>query len=225
LAHGREEQGPRVCAVANKSSRVVPNLAKDGSRAHAPATKDRRVQKTRRLLLHALGTLLHEKRYDAIVVQEILDRANVGRSTFYAHFRDKDDLLQSAIRDVLRAVTPTEAVAASRSEKVIGFSRAMFEHIEQHMRASKTGLKLRSREVVHARLRRVLEERVSEELGAIALSSSPSRVPRDLLARHLTSTFVVVLEWWVDRQSKLSAGEVDDVFRRLVLPALAGVLD
>ena len=55
---------------------------------------DRRVQKTQDLLHGALASLIHEKSYDAIVVKEILARANVGRSTFYTHFRDKDELLE-----------------------------------------------------------------------------------------------------------------------------------
>jgi len=59
---------------------------------HEEQVKDRRIQKTKSLLHEALGSLIREKPYDAIVVQEILDRANVGRSTFYMHFSDKDDL-------------------------------------------------------------------------------------------------------------------------------------
>jgi AcrR family transcriptional regulator len=71
---------------------------------HGKQTKDRRIQKTKGLLHDALGTLIREKPYDEIVVQEILDRANVGRSTFYMHFRDKGELLVSGIHDMLGAV-------------------------------------------------------------------------------------------------------------------------
>jgi len=60
---------------------------------HEKQVNDRRIQKTKNLLHQALGSLIREKPYDAIVVKEILDRANVGRSTFYTHFRDKDELL------------------------------------------------------------------------------------------------------------------------------------
>ena len=66
--------------------------------------KDRRIQRTQGLLHEALGSLIHEKSYDAISVKEILDRANVGRSTFYMHFGDKDELLLSSIRDMLRSI-------------------------------------------------------------------------------------------------------------------------
>lgn len=66
--------------------------------------KDRRVQKTQSSLRQALLSLLAEKPYDSVAVKEILDRANVGRSTFYMHFRDKDDLLVSGIDDMIGPV-------------------------------------------------------------------------------------------------------------------------
>lgn len=66
--------------------------------------EDRRIQKTLKLLREALVSLIAEKPYDSIVVKEILDRANVGRSTFYTHFRDKDELLSSGIHDMLGPV-------------------------------------------------------------------------------------------------------------------------
>src|SRR5512145_3337249 len=65
------------------------------------AAPDRRTQRTRQALSHALIALIQEKRYEAITVQDICDRANVGRSTFYAHFRDKDDLLASNFQEVM----------------------------------------------------------------------------------------------------------------------------
>ena len=58
---------------------------------------DRRVQKTRKLLQDALIELVAEKGYEAVSIQELLDRANVGRSTFYAHFQGKDQLLHSIL--------------------------------------------------------------------------------------------------------------------------------
>ncbi|MEJ2354006.1 MAG: TetR/AcrR family transcriptional regulator, partial [Anaerolineales bacterium] len=65
---------------------------------------DRRVQRTRQLLNDALMSLIVEKGYDSITVQNIIDRANLGRSTFYAHYQDKDDLLLSGIEDVVHSL-------------------------------------------------------------------------------------------------------------------------
>src|SRR5215510_3310677 len=95
--------------------------------------KDRRVQKTQALLHEALGSLIREKPYDQIVLKEILDRANVGRSTFYTHFRDKDELLASGINEMLRAVHSADlAASGKRNERIIRFSLPVFEHIHRH---------------------------------------------------------------------------------------------
>jgi AcrR family transcriptional regulator len=64
------------------------------------------VARTERALRDALVSLVHEKNYDSIVVKEILERANVGRSAFYAHFRGKRDLLENGIQHMLRALRP-----------------------------------------------------------------------------------------------------------------------
>ena len=65
---------------------------------------DRRVQRTRQLLNRALMELIVEKGYDSVTVQDIIDRANLGRSTFYAHYQDKDDLLFSGIDEVVHSL-------------------------------------------------------------------------------------------------------------------------
>lgn len=174
------------------------------------------------MLFDAFGALLLEKRYDSIVVREILDRANVGRSTFYAHFHDKDALLVSAIRDLLAAVSKAPP-RARHSENVVRFSRPIFQHIAQHLRSGKGRMGLRTRATVHERLRQVLAERLAEDIAAVG--RRPESVPSELLVQHVTSTFVTVLNWWVEAGGKLSPSEVDDVFLALVLPSLSAALD
>ena len=82
------------------------------------ATKkvDRRIQRTRRLLQDALITLILEKGYDKITVQDIIDEANVGRSTFYAHYLDKDDLMASSL-ELLRAELHQHLVGADNGDE------------------------------------------------------------------------------------------------------------
>jgi AcrR family transcriptional regulator len=193
-------------------------------KVHGKQTKDRRVQKTRKLLFDAFGALLLEKRYESIVVREILDRANVGRSTFYAHFRDKETLLVSAIRDIVAAGSQTPSTAR-HSENVVRFSRPLFEHIGQHLRTGKGRMGLRTRATVHERLRQVLAEQLAKDIAAAWRRPASDRVPIELLVQYVTSTFVTVLNWWVESRSKLSPGEVDDMFLALVLPSLSAALD
>src|SRR5437588_12521152 len=93
--------------------------------------QDRRVQKTQKLLREALFSLIREKNYDSIVVKDILDRANVGRSTFYMHFRDKDDLLASSICDLLGTIPSSHPKSGDGcNERILWFSLPIFEHHE-----------------------------------------------------------------------------------------------
>lgn len=192
---------------------------------HDKPAHDRRVQKTRTQLLDALGTLIHEKPYDAIVVQEILDRANVGRSTFYTHFRDKDGLLQDGIRDLVRSAGARTPRSGSRAERVLRFSLPVFEHIDRHRRASEGRMTASSRATVHEQLRHVLAQSIAEDVRAGIEERDPGRMPPDLLIRYVTTSFVSVLNWWVESRSSLSAMEIDHVYRALVLPGLSAALD
>src|SRR5262245_49469875 len=87
--------------VKNTRSTDVRNRTSGPNRSKTP---DRRVQRTKTSLRNALMGLAREKPYPSIAVKEILDRANVGRSTFYTHFRDKDELLHSGIYEMLRSI-------------------------------------------------------------------------------------------------------------------------
>lgn len=185
---------------------------------------DRRVQKTRKVLNEALHSLIREKSYDSIVVREILDRANVGRSTFYTHYHDKDDLLASGIRGIIDPVRTTSA-ASARDERILSFSLPIFEHLERHRRSGNAKMGVKDQAALHQRLRKMLVELIAEDVGrdSRVAGHGPATIPRDLLVRYVTSTFVLVLNWWVESRNQLSASEVNDLFRGLVMPALAGI--
>ena len=188
--------------------------------------QDRRVGKTRALLHGALASLLHEKSYDAIVVKEILGRANVGRSTFYTHFRDKDELLESGIRDMLRATETTSATRpAALADRFLRFSLPIFEHIERYRGASDPPVGAPAHAVVHEHLRRVLVELIADDLRRVGRCRGSARdVPDDLLAQHVASTFLLVLNWWAESEAPLPSEEANDLFRSLMLPAVVGAL-
>lgn len=173
--------------------------------------RDRRVQRTERLLHEALSALIRDKPYDSIAVKEILHRADVGRSTFYAHFRDKDELLISGIRELLGS-----AQLENRQRDLLWFSRPFFEHLDQHRRGSdRTGVA--GQQVVHERLEQIVADLVAAELKREARSAQAAgAIPPDLLARHVASTFVLVLNWWMETDGPMTASEVDDHFRTLV---------
>src|SRR5262244_141968 len=124
-------------------------VSREEAMQHEEGIKDRRVQKTKNLLHQALGSLIREKPYDAIVVKEILDRANVGKSTFYTHFRDKDDLLISGIHDMLGPVpSPTRTLRKSQ-DWILWFGLPGFEHHYRQALSWGVSIGPRARAILH----------------------------------------------------------------------------
>ena len=135
-----------------------------------PETPDRRVQRTKSSLHNALIGLAREKSYPSIAVKEILDRANVGRSTFYTHFRDKDDLLESGIHGILQSVKG-QRPPGSTLERVVAFSLPLLKHIDEHRRAGPK-MKREGRVIMHERMQGVLTSLISEDLATIVPGGS-----------------------------------------------------
>jgi AcrR family transcriptional regulator len=191
-------------------------------------SKDRRIHKTRRLLHEALGSLIREKPYDSIAVKEILDRANVGRSTFYMHFRDKDELLASGIYDILSSLDSAALPSSEKPyERMIRFSLPIFQHIYLHRQSGEARMGSRGRAIIHEHLRKLLAELIADDVKTVLRTrrKKAGQIPQDLLVQYLASTFILVLNWWVESASRLSASEANDLFRSLVMPTLSATLD
>src|SRR5947209_14529730 len=90
---------------------------------------DKRVRRTHERLGSALIELIQEKPIDEVTVQEVLDRASVGRSTFYLHFRDKDDLLFSQLEGLLEMMSTALSRRREESHRVVPVTE-LFAHIE-----------------------------------------------------------------------------------------------
>ncbi len=192
-------------------------------------TADRRVQRTRRLLHKALISLILEKKYEDITVQEILDRADVGRSTFYLHFQDKDELLFSGfqyLESFLESAQETSPTPLSKSyERIIGFSLHMFEHAQEYRRVNRALLGSNAEAVVRRRIHSVLVGIVSREVKLELQSRKRGNGPvsPELLSHFLVSTFVSVLTWWLNSKNPVSPKEIDVAYRHLILPCLASI--
>ena len=193
-----------------------------GREAGRGARPDRRVARSRRALKEALTDLILERGYEAVTVQDVIDRADVGRSTFYAHFRDKDELLAEGIRDLLREAGSAAPPATRKTEWVLRFSAPMFEHIGRYVPANGPGLATRHEDSLHEHLEHAIAASVAESLRRAG--GTEGIVCTELLAEHVAATFVRVLEWWIAGGTRRSASEAEAAFRALVLPALRAAL-
>jgi AcrR family transcriptional regulator len=190
--------------------------------------KDRRVQKTQGLLREALVSLIHEKSYDAIAVKEILDRANVGRSTFYTHFRDKDELLVSGIHEMMRSLHSTVLPSLAKGyEKIIRFSLPIFEYHDRHRHTGVARMGPKGRAIIHEHLQKVIADLIAEDVRKALQSrrKAACQIPPSVVVQYVASTFILVLNWWAESKGPLRSPEANGLFRTLVLPTLAAIFD
>jgi len=192
-------------------------------------TPDRRVQRRRRLLHKALMSRVLEKKYESITVQEILDRADVGRSTFYTHFQDKDELLVSGFENVKNLLQSAQAAGsgsvAKTYERIIGFSLAMFEHANEYRAVNRALLGSNAEAIVrrqiHAALAGVISQEVRREMQEGKRANYP--VSAELLTHFLVSTYISVLTWWLKSRNPVPPEDINAAYRHLVLPCLASI--
>lgn len=177
---------------------------------------DRRVARTRRMLHEALLRLIVRKGYDALTVQEILEEADIGRATFYAHYRSKEDLLRGGferLRTELKAARRAAARKGNERDRPLSFSLAMFEHGCAYRDIYRAMLGGQSSIIAINEIRRVLSELVRDELPAL---QDDGAVPRELMLQFVVGTFLTTLTWCLEKRPKMTPSEINSVFRHLI---------
>lgn len=182
-------------------------------------TIDRRVGRTQAALHRALISLILERGYDSITVEEICQIANVGRSTFYLHYTSKDDLKQSGLDSLRRQLADTAAreMHPDSPRERFGFSLAMFEHARDHIDLYQALAGSRGGTLALGTIRQILSDLVRDELAAKPETPSPDPIPRDLVVHYVVGAFMAVLTWWLDGGAKLPPQRIDAMFRRLTV--------
>jgi AcrR family transcriptional regulator len=182
---------------------------------------DRRVRRTRRSLREALVALIAERGYDRVTVQEVLDRADVGRSTFYAHYRDKDDLFAACFDD-LRAGLERDLAATldGPPHDPIRPVGVLFEHAYRN-REVYQALCGRSGETAGTRhLHRLIRDELRAHLTPIGL-----RLPVDVVTEYLAGALLGVLVWWVRQGFPQPPAEIARVCQAMATPSVLAALD
>jgi AcrR family transcriptional regulator len=173
---------------------------------------DRRVRRTRRILHEALISLILEKGYERTTVQDVLDRADVGRSTFYAHFRDKEALLVMSF-DGLRDDLHRELGEASPPDPAAVVA-AVFAHSYRHRDVYRALCGRQGGTVVYGHLHRLLGGLLSDHLRP-HLKSIGSDLPVDVAAEFYTSAALGLLTWSVDHDHPYRPAELAAMYRAL----------
>lgn len=176
------------------------------------------MRRTRLALVRALVALVLRKRYDAITIQDLLDQADVSRSTFYAHYRGKDDLLLTSFGRMLEGLDrqmeltgPTTRVAPVRE---------LFEHVWRarafHQALARARVLDRQHQSRVALLSGIIERRlVARQRRAARPVAVEARVPIPVLAQALAGSLLTLLRWWVEQGAPCSPAAMDDMYHAL----------
>jgi AcrR family transcriptional regulator len=213
---------------------------------------DRRVQKTRKLLQDALIELVAEKGYESVSIREILDNANVGRSTFYAHFQDKDQLLHSILdrldelfeqhKKLLLEATKNIG-NANNTDLTLGLSPtlSLFQFVGQNHRFFKAMLTNRGYGIfakpiydyVFAHVYGIFTQPIHDDVFAylhgtfktLRLREKYSSLESEIAAHYFVSALMGILVWWVEKDMPCTAEEIDRLFRQLAIPGFRSLVE
>jgi AcrR family transcriptional regulator len=166
--------------------------------------KDRRVRKTRRQLRDTLVSLILERGWDQVSVMDVCAQADIGRSTFYLHFADKEDLLLSGFDELHQALQSVHVKAAG----AFAFVLPLFEHAKENTRLMRAVAGRKSGQAVQRRFRDVANQLIDGELGALGIATDL----RQHAARYLSGALVELLLGWLETPRGMDAPALARIF-------------
>jgi AcrR family transcriptional regulator len=201
---------------------------------------DRRVQRTRHAMRSALLELIKEKGYDSISVEEITQRANLGRATFYLHYKDKEDLLVDEFGELAneRARTLSEIPFSAWlpdlenpdlpvENKPIPPLLMVFQHVANNTDIYRILLQNEKSDRILERIRKIIAQSIAEFMQT-KVENDPIpilfEVPIDLLAAYFSGALLSCVDWWLEQGTSYSPEEMTRMFQRLFFPGARKIL-
>lgn len=202
--------------MANESGPQVRKREAGASRT------DRRVERTERALGAALVELMVAGEFEDISVQELLDRADVGRATFYAHFRNKHDLLLSETERFCRLLDAHFQAREHEGRRLAPVAE-LFAHVADFDHFQRAVARSGLREVVYGLLTEQLARTIERRIGELRPEADAAGFPRAATARLLAAALMELMRWWMPRAVRPTAREMDARFHAIAWGGLASL--
>ena len=171
----------------------------------------------------ALVALILEKGYEAITVQDVIDRANVGRSTFYSHFHDKEDLFLSGF-EKLRNQFEQHLLGQSLNEtSPWALSLVMFQHAQEYQRVYKALIGEKGGHTMLTHIQKYLLALISKHLESQLPAKKKTQMPTEIIALYIVNSLTTLLTWWLDHDMPYPAEQINDMFRQLTQPGVESI--
>lgn len=189
---------------------------------------DPRVVRTRQMLRDALVSLIAEKGFDALTVQDIAERATLNRATFYLHYQDKHDLLvkslHDAIDELMTDIGPSEANGQLVFDGSLRPIAGVFNHVAQHAQFYRVMMGAAGAPAFIVGVRDYIAEITLQWLTVLQPDPQQSTVPLDIVANSLSWSLLGVLIWWLEHDLPQPPEYMAEQFRRLMTLGVPQVL-
>ncbi|MBO0430684.1 TetR/AcrR family transcriptional regulator [Enterococcus sp. DIV0660C] len=183
---------------------------------------DLRVKRTHKMVIEAFIRLVEEKGYDNVTVQDIADEAMINRATFYAHFKDKQDLYEQIFEMAINAFTSVldleQLVHGNRIKvkQIIAALTNIYKNIQERKTFFLTIMDGSSNELLRKKLEELLYNKYANIFNRLKITENELEVPIDFIIEYMTSIFIGTLHWWITSDTNMSAEQLAALVVKLV---------
>lgn len=183
---------------------------------------DLRVQRTNKYIIEAFIRLVEEKGFEQVTVQNIADEAMINRATFYAHYKDKQDLYEKifdlAVESFTAILDFEDFVQGNRIKirKIEAAMTELFLHIQNNRSFYLTIMDASAIEIIRKKLGLILTERYQEIFSTLRITEGDIEVPLDFIIDYMTSIFVGTLHWWLTAETTMTPDHLAKLVIKLV---------
>lgn len=188
---------------------------------------DRRVKRTKRMLAEAILSLVVEQDYEAITINEITQRADINRATFYLHYNSKDELLMEALEEKFEELV-VSFHQVSTDDPIWHASEIdllTFRHVADHAELYKVILGERGMGYIINRILDYITELSLKLLQQSLPAEAELPMPTELIARHYAGSLYALLSWWVLNDMPYSPEYIADLSSRMCRDGIVAMLE
>lgn len=183
---------------------------------------DLRVRRTNKMIIEAFIQLVEEKGYDQITVQDISQRAMINRATFYAHYKDKQDLYDTifdfAIEAFTSVLSPKDLVQGNRLrvKQIEVLLTHIYKNIQRNRRFYLTIMDGAAMETLRKKIADILDAEYTHIFNRLKITENDIEVPMDFIIEYMTSIFIGTLHWWLTTDSPMAPEDLAKLVIKLI---------
>ncbi|MFV0559688.1 MAG: TetR/AcrR family transcriptional regulator [Enterococcus sp.] len=183
---------------------------------------DLRVKRTHKMIIEAFIQLVEEKGYDNVTIQDIADTAMINRATFYAHFKDKQDLYEQIFEFAFLSLTSAldlSDLVQGRTVKVKdieGTLTQIYKNIHTNRKFFLTIMDGTANEFLRKKVADILYEKYADLFATLRITENDIEVPMDFIIEYMTSIFIGTLHWWLTSDTTMTPNHLAALVIKLV---------